>query len=226
MSEKILVIGVGQFGKSVALELSRMGADVTALDSDEERVAAVQGVVSRAVIGDGTDQRVLESLDLPSFNMCVDAIGEESLEASIICAALVGQFGGQRIVARVVGETHGRILSALGVSELIHPESDSARAFAERVMAPGVKSLLNLEEGARLAELELPEAWVGKTLQNLGLRARYGVNVVALRRAPVSGSPPDFVPSPAPDEPLVRGEVMLILGKTDSMDRFLQEISS
>ncbi|MAG55502.1 MAG: hypothetical protein CMJ83_04345 [Planctomycetes bacterium] len=222
MSEKILIVGAGQFGRSLALELARRGADVTVLDSDEDRLADLQDGVSRTIIGDGTDPRVLESLDLTTFTLSIDAIGEESLQASILCAALLGQLGARHVVARVVSDLHARILSSLGVGQLVHPERDMAKNLAERIMAPGVRSLLELEEGVRLAEVEVPEIWVGKTLQELGLRQRIGVTIVALRR-PGSGSG-SLQPSPPPDVPIGRGEVVVAIGSSENMDRFLKEV--
>jgi trk system potassium uptake protein TrkA len=219
MREKVLIVGAGQFGRSLAREMARRDLDVTVLDPDENQLAGLVDIVSRTLIGDGTDQKVLESLDPETFGVAVDAIGEEALQSSILCAALLVQLGFRRIVARMVSELHGRILRSVGVHEIVHPESYVAEALARRVAAPGVRRQLELENNVFLVELEIPEAWIGKSLRDLGLRQHYDVTVVAMRGSGTG----DLVPSPPPEAPLGRGAVVMVLGTEHNVERILKE---
>ena len=223
MRRRVLVIGAGQFGSCLAEDLAGRDVDVSVMDPREDRVAELRGSVDQAVIGSGADDRVLESLDIPSFNLVVNAIGEEALEASILCSALLVERGAQRVLARVVSPLHERIVRSLGVDETVHPESDTADLLAKRIAAPGLRSHFDLEEGIRLMEVEVPETWIGRNLKDLALRSRYAVNVVALRR-PGTGGRLEIIPTPSPDDPLQRGEIVILLGSSDRAEAFLKEM--
>jgi len=226
MTRKVLVIGAGQFGSGLALELVEQGADVTVLDPREERISGLAARVAQVNVGSATDVRVLRGLDVESYDEVVNAIGEESLEASILTTQLLTECGARRIVARVVSDLHERIVRALGAKSTIstiHPEQHTARYLARKIVRPEVKSELELAEGAKLIELEVPEKWVGKTLLDLGLRADFGVTVVAVRTG--ADGARRLVTSPPPDVPLIRGDEMMLIGPPENAGRVLKELS-
>ena len=222
MIRKVLVIGAGQFGRALALGLVEGGADVSVLDPREDRIAVLSSRISQAIIGSGTDERVLRGLDVETFDQVVNAIGEESLEASIVCTQLLRELGAKEVIARVVSDLHKRIVESLGATRTIHPEEHTAKTLARRIARPELRSELELAEGARLLELALPEKWIGKTLADVDLRKRYGVTVVAVRTGSEGGR--RLVPSPSPDDPLVRGDELMVVGPKDGMDRVLKEL--
>lgn len=222
MTRKVLVIGAGQFGRALALELVEQGTDVSVLDPREERISELASRVAQVNIGSGTDERVLRGLDLEAYDEVVNAIGEESLEASILTTQLLRELGARAVVARVVSDLHQRILESLGATRTIHPEEHTARHLARQIARPELRNELALAEGAKLIELEVPEKWIGKTLQDIGLRARFGVTVVAVRTGTDGGR--RLVPSPPPDAPLQRGDEMMLIGPSDAADRAVKEI--
>lgn len=222
MTRKVLVIGAGQFGSGLVLGLVEQSADVSVLDLREDRITELSTKVAQAVIGSGTDERVLRGLDIETFDQVVNAIGEESLEASILSTQLLRELGAKEVIVRVVSDLHRRIVESLGAARTIHPEDHTARSLARQIARPELRNELELAEGARLLELEVPEKWIGKTLQELALRKQHGVTVVAVRTGSEGGR--RLVPSPPPDEPLVRGDELMVVGPTDSVSRVLKEL--
>ena len=223
MNQKFLVIGLGQFGTSVARGLSKHGMDVTAIDPSEERVRQVAPDVARAVVADATDERALEELRVDSFDAVVCAIGVDFLESSILCTAILKQLGARKIVARAKSRLHERILMALGVDRVVQPESLMGERMAFELTSPGLVGQFDLGEGVTAVEVAVPEKWVGRTLIELNLRRRFGVTIVALQRK-AEGVKTVLTPSPSPDQPLQRGEVALVLGTSAEVDHFLKEL--
>jgi trk system potassium uptake protein TrkA len=220
---RFLVVGLGQFGMSVARGLSRRDMDVTAVDRSEEKVQQVSFDVSRAVVADATDQKALEDLRVDQFHVVINAIGTEFLEGSILCSALLRQLGARTIIARATSKLHERILLSLGVDRVVQPESQMGDRLSQQLASPGLVAQLDAGEGVTIVEVEVPEPWVGRTLVELDLRRRFRVTVVALRRlGPDSRS--ILVPSPRPDEPLGRKDIALVLGTSDDVETFLREL--
>ncbi len=221
MSRNVLVIGVGQFGAAIATELIAGGLDVTVVDPSESRVKALIDRGAHGVIGSGTDPRALHGLDLERFDAVVNAVGEESLEASIFCTQLLEEMGARSIIVRVVSDTHARIVNALGATRSIHPEQYAARRLARQIAHPGLKGVLDLSSDDEMVNLEIPESWVDQSLKDLGLRATYGVNVVGVRRGDKQAGA--FRAGPDPDEPLRRGDELRLMGAKEDVRRLLKE---
>lgn len=223
MSQKFLIIGLGQFGTSIARGLFRQGHDVTAVDPAEDKVLGVATEVSRAVVADATDEKALEELRIDTFDAVVNAIGADFLESSILCTAILKQLGARKIIARAKSKIHERILTALGVDRVVQPESLMGERMAFEMASPGLVGQFDLGEGVTAVEVTVPEKWVGRTLIDLNLRRRFGVTVVALQRHREGGKA-QLMPSPSPDQPLVRGEVALVLGSSSEVEQFLKEL--
>lgn len=223
MNRRFLVIGLGQFGTSVALGLAKRDMDVTAVDRSDEKVQQVSFDVPRAIVADATDQKALEDLRIDSYHVAINAIGTDFLEGSILCSALLRQLGARYIVARATSKLHERILTSLGVDRVVQPESLMGERMAQQLASPGLVGQLDAGEGVTMVEVEIPERWVGRTLVDLDLRRRFGVTVVALRRlGPDARS--QLIPSPRPQEPLARKEVALVLGNSQDIETFLKEL--
>ena len=223
MSRRFIVIGLGQFGMSVARGLSRRGMDVTAVDRSEDKVDQVASEVSRAIVADATDPKALEDLRVDAYQVAINAIGSDSLEGSILCSALLRQLGARMIIARATSKLHERILMSLGVDRVLEPETLMGERLAQQLASPGIVGQLDAGEGATMVEVEIPERWVGRTLIDLDLRRKFSVTVVALRRHGTD-TKSVLVPSPRPDEPLERGEIALVLGNTQDVEEFLKEL--
>ena len=182
MSHAFAVIGVGRFGSSVALTLSQKGYPVLVIDSKKELVDEIAGEVSAAVQSDTTDKDSLLELEIQKFSCVVVGIGATSLEASILTTALLSQIGCARIIARGIHSLHEKVLRSVGAHEVVNPEEELGRRLAERLSQPYLLEQFNLGNELRLSEISTPQRFVGKSLQDLSLRNRYNVSVVAIYR--------------------------------------------
>ena len=213
MIGEFLVIGLGRFGRAVAVGLHAEGQSVLAVDAREDIVQQVATQVDAVVSADATDERALKDLHPERMCCAVVAIGGESIESSILCTALLRQMGVPRIVARAVTELHARVLLAVGADEVINPEADVGARLSRRLAQPNVFEQIELGEDADLAEIAVPEAFVGKSLVDLDIRRRFSISVVAIRRqdrvkANLDGG-----------ELLQTGDVLLAIGSRGALRR-------
>lgn len=215
--QQAVVVGLGQFGTSVARTLSARGVDVLAVDSDEERVQSVAGMVAEAMCFDATDQEALIRTSPERRDVCVCAIGDDAKEASIICTALLRQAGAPRVIARANDDVHGRILRLVGAHQVVNPERAFGERFASQIVHAGVKGELQLGEGVLLSEVETPASFVSRSLGELRLPGRFGVTVIAVRRK-ASGA----VSLPDAETTLEPGDVLVLVAKDDAVSRMME----
>lgn len=183
MKRQAIVIGLGNFGMSLARSLSEREVEVLAVDNREEHVHIASGFVAEALCFDASDSEALSKTLPEKRDVCICAIGDESREASIICTALLRQMGARRVVARANDVVHARILSLVGAHVVINPEREFGERFASQLLYDGIKAEMALGEGVLITESKAPKSFVGKDLSQLQLPNRYKVTVVALRRA-------------------------------------------
>ncbi len=214
---KVAVIGLGQFGKSLAVQLAKAGAEVIAIDSDMEVVDDVKNDVALAVKMDATDERDLKSQGVQKVDVVVASIGD--FEANQLVTVLAKRFGVSRVIARAASPTHARILKLIGADDVILPEDEAASKLTQRLMLPSLHNYFELIEGYSVAELAVPETFHGKTLQELDLRRRFGVNLIALKRKGTDRTLVD--PVPAPTEILRPGDVIAVAGADASLAKML-----
>lgn len=206
MTGEFMVIGLGRFGRALALSLVRQGQAVLAVDADRDRVQAVASEVDAVICADATDEAVLADLHPERATCAIVAIGTRGVEASILVTTLLSQAGVPRIVARAVSELHARVLRAVGAHQIINPEAEIGERLARRLAQPNVLEQLELGDDVDLAELTVPEAFVGRSLIELDLRRRHAVSVLAIRRkgrvrATLDGT-----------ESLESGDVLVLIG--------------
>lgn len=214
---KVAVIGLGQFGKSLALQLAKAGAEVIAIDSNMDLVDDVKNDVALAVKMDATDERDLRSQGVAKVNVVVASIGD--FEANQLVTVLAKRLGVPRVLARASGETHARILKLIGADEVILPEVEAASKLTQRLLLPSLRNYFELIEGYSVAELEVPESFHGKTLAELDLRRKHGVNLIALKRKGPDRGTVD--PVPAPTEVLRAGDVIAVAGADAALAKML-----
>ncbi len=213
MVGEFAVIGIGMFGRNVALSLARAGQSVLAIDLDQEEVDRAAAELDAVVCADATDEAALRELRLERMTCVVVAIGAESMEASILATALLRQMGVPRIVARSLSDLHARVLRAVGAHEVVSPEEEMGQRLARRLAEPSVLERFALGEGAELAELEVPAGWVGRSLVELNVRHRYEVTVVAIRRGNTVRATVDA------SVPLRDGDVLVVIGEPEAIGR-------
>ena len=213
MVGQFVVIGLGIFGRTVAVNLARSGHSVLAVDLDQREVDRVAPELDSVVRADATDEQALRELRLERMSCAVVAIGAQSMEASILTTALLRQMGVPRIVARSLSELHARVLRAVGAHEVVSPEEEMGHRLARRLAEPNVLERLELGEDAELIELGVPESFIGKTLVDLNVRQQFNVTVVAVRRA---GS---VRASLGAGDRLEPGDVLVVIGDPEGASR-------
>lgn len=178
---KFCIIGLGYFGKNLALTLARARTEVLAVDILPAKVDDVKDDVSHAVIADTTQRESLDKLPLADMDAVIVAIGE-GFEASLLTVAHLQECGVQRIIARVINPIHEKLLRLMKIEELILPEAESAQRMAQSLMR-GVLNSLDLTGGFIIIEAKTPAWLIGRTLQESGLRSTYKLNLVTVRKA-------------------------------------------
>ena len=182
MPKQILVIGLGQFGMSLARSLADLHLDVMAVDIDAERVRKAAEFVADAARLDATDEAALSKLAPERRDVCVCAIGEEAPEAAFICTALLRKMGARRVLARAGDDLYERILGLVGAHQVFNPERAYGRRLALQLVYEGVMEEFPLGDNMVITEVKVPPALVGRSLRELALPVRHGVNVMAIQR--------------------------------------------
>ncbi len=214
--KQIVVSGLGSFGAAVASRIYQMGHEVMAIDIDEAKVQKMVGEVSYQVTGDSTDPKVLQDLGIQEFDIGIVAIGA-NIEASIMTAVLFKSMKLKKVVARSHNELHGNTLKLIGCSKVVHPEADSGVRLAHRIFNPLVDDYLEITESYGISRINLPERLIGLRLKEVGftgLRDKYGVSVVAIKRGSNS------LLTPASDEKLEKSDTLFLSGP----DTLIQQI--
>jgi len=209
----VAVIGAGQFGRAVALNLARHGEAVLIMDRNHGPVDLLADEVQAAMVLDSTDERMLVEAGIDKVAVAVVAIGMDSLEGSIMTTALLRQIGVPRIIARAINPLHARVLSAVGAHEVVHPEQEMGSRLAQRIISPTIRDQLEVGD-AVLAEVELPAQFAGFDLRRIDLRKRFGLSAVLVKRGDL------VISNPAGGEKLEAGDVILLLGQADAIEQF------
>ncbi len=210
--ESYAVIGLGTFGSAVALELMNSGCEVLAVDHNEEKVQRIADYVTDAVVADARDEAVLRSLEITHYDCCVVCIGED-VAASILVTLTLKELGVKRVVCKAADEIHKKALRKVGADRAVIPEKEMAGRFAQSLVCPSVKEYFELSDEYAIVERTAPESWVGKSLRLLNIRAKYGVSVIAYRRAE------RLIAAPHPDELIQNGDMIVLLGQADDLNQ-------
>ena len=200
-----IVIGLGRFGSEAAIELTSLGCEVLAMDVRSELVQQISANVTHAVVADARDKEVLKALGVKDFECAIVAIGDD-MAASVLAIMNLKELGIPHIVAKAYDETHRRVLEKLGADRVVIPEKEYADRLAKSLSSPNVLDYIELSEDYGIVEVPVPRIWQSKTLKELNIRAKLGVNILAVRRNE------KFIVSPAADFQLLAGDIVVLLG--------------
>lgn len=214
--KSFVVIGAGRFGASLATSLSEMGHDVLIVDSDENKVQELSDVVTHAVQADATNEHMLKTLGITNFDVVVVAIGVD-LQASILTSLMVKEMGAKYILAKARTNLHGKVLEKIGVDRVVFPEKDMGLRIARHLTAVNVLDFIDFSPDYSVTELIAPIKMEGKSLGDLALRAKYGINVIAIR----SGKQINI--SPLANDIIKKDDVLIILGDNKSLEKFIKD---
>lgn len=175
------VFGLGRYGAAVAMELVRSGADVIAVDKNEDMVNGMASYIPVCKCADVTDPQVIEQLGIANVDVVIIAMAN-SLEAAVMAVTLCKEVGVKRIIAKCSCEMHEKILNRIGADLVVFPERESGVRLAKNLLSSGFVDLIELSDEVSMVELDIKHEWEGKTLIELNLRRRFSVNVVAIRK--------------------------------------------
>jgi trk system potassium uptake protein TrkA len=174
-----MVIGMGRFGSEVSRQLCALGCEVLAVDSSSDLIQQISGDVTHAVVANARDKEVLKALGAKDFDCAIVAIGG-SLADSVLATMNLKELGVPKIVCKAHNETHRQVLQKLGADQIVIPEKENAARLAKNLVSPNVLEYIELSEEYGIIEVPAPASWVGKTLVQLNVRAKLGVNIIAI----------------------------------------------
>ena len=212
MKKTYVVIGLGKFGSAIAAQLYDLGNEVLAIDDSPELVARVEPHVTCAVVGDARDEEVLRSLGVGNYDCAIVGIGSD-LATSVIVTLNLKELKVGKILCKATDEVQKRALEKVGADRVVIPEREMGIKLAQALSSSSVLDFIELSKDYGIAETTMPQAWVGQTLRGLNVRAKYGVNIIAIKE---NGK---FNVSPAPDEALKEGTILVVLGRADRLSR-------
>jgi trk system potassium uptake protein len=212
MRQRFAVIGLGHFGAFALRSLHEAGKEVLAIDSDPQTVRELSAFATNAVTADATDRQALESLGLAEIDVVILSLGAR-MDVMMLAALHLREMGVPYIAAKAISEEHGRIMKALGVHEIVHPEKDSAMRLARRLAQPNLLEYLPLLPGYSIGEVAAPPAFTGKSLRDLALRNRLRVQLIAIRRQTSMNI------MPRAEDVIERGDHLVLLGEDADLAR-------
>jgi trk system potassium uptake protein TrkA len=223
--KQFAIIGLGTFGMNVAKQLAQKGAQVLAIDTDEKKINEIAPSVTQAVAADATDEKVLRSLGISEFDAGVVAIGE-NLESSILVTLLLRESGVKMIIVKSVSSLHSKIAVKVGADRVVYPEVETAKKLAEGLISPTMLEEIELSQEYTIAQIITPKKFINKTLRELNLRAKYGINIIAIKhKSPylTDKNESDFKfemnMSPKPDDEIGEGDELFVIGKETSVEK-------
>ncbi len=214
--KRFVIVGLGNFGSSVAEALYRDGHDVIALDLREEAVDQIASHCSRAAVGDGRDTETLERIGAKEADVGVISTGDD-ITASVLTTLSLKDLGVEEIYVKVISRDHARVMRRLQVTETVFPERDSGVDLANRISGQGVINYVRMS-GVSIQEMVVHDDWVGHTLRDLDLRGQYDLTIVAVHNVNTDTvhTPPD------PDERLRKSDTLLVAGTEDALEQVSQ----
>ncbi len=211
--KQFAVFGLGRFGKSVALTLASFGAQVLVLDRDESALQEVADFVTQAMCGEATNVALIKELGLRNYDGVVIAMSS-NMEANIMTTILVKEEGVPFLLVKASNELEGKVLRKVGADKVIYPEKETGMRLANDLMHGNYLEAVELSEEYSIVEVDIPPAWVGKTLKMLDIRAVYGINVIGIRRGT------EFNINPGPNDVLKEDDIIIMLGRNNLLSKF------
>lgn len=226
-ADKFAVIGIGHFGRAIALSLARNGAEVMAIDTNYERIDQISDEVSYAVTLDATDKRALLSQDIRSFDVVIVAIGS-NFEQRLLCAALLMDLGIKRVVCRAMGRNQRIILEKMGLTEILSPEDEVGRSLARRLMNPSMVSYLDLSDDYCIMEIIAPKNVCGEDLKKIDLRDKYKLSLITIKRefpekqGGLVVQQKHVIGVPDTKTIVQEGDTLVLFGKSRDIEKFVE----
>lgn len=215
MSKQFVVIGLGRFGKSVAITLSSLGHDVLAIDISESLVQGVVNDVTHAVQADAREEETLKALGLRNFDVAVVGIGDD-LEANILITLMLKEMGVKYVVTKAQNFLHGKVLKKIGADKIIFPEKDMGVRLAHNLITSNFMDYIELSPDYSIVEIKALEEFENKSLGELNLRARYGISVMTIKKED------SIIVAPGADALIEKNDTLIIISSNEALAKLTQ----
>ncbi len=212
--KRFAVIGLGKFGFHAAKELYSEGNEVIAIDKNPDLVQEIDPFCTEAIVLDASDKDKLRSVGLEEMDGVIVSIGSD-ISASVLVTLYLQEIGVKKVLAKASNDDHGKVLRKVGAAEVIHPEKAMAIKVAQGLSRPNVLDFIPLSEEYQLLQIAPPSAFIGKSLKQLNLRARYNINIIAIKEV----IPDNTVLVPSPDFVIKDSDILIVLGKHTDIRR-------
>lgn len=210
--KSILLIGLGRFGKHIAMQLNQLGHQVMAVDHNEERVNDILPFVTNAQIGDSSNEEFLSSLGINNYDVCIVAIGDD-FQSSLETTCLLKELGAKFVVSRAERDGQAKFLLRNGADEVVYPEKQVAKWAAIRYSADHILDYIELDQTHAIFEVSVPKSWIGMSVGQIDIRKKYNINIMAVKQ---SGK---MDVSVTPDTVLTEDKTMLVLGEYKAVQK-------
>ena len=210
--KSILLIGLGRFGKHMALQLNQLGHQVMGVDHDEERVNDAMDIVTNAQIGDSTNEEFLRSLGVDNYDVCVVAIGND-FQSSLETTCSLKELGAKFVVSRAERDGQAKFLLRNGADEVVYPEKQVAKWAAIRYGSDHILDYIELDDTHSMFEVSVPKSWIGLSIGKLDIRRKYNINIMAVKE---NGK---MNVSVTPDIVLTQEKTMLVIGEYKALQK-------
>lgn len=217
-NKQFVVIGIGRFGASLAKTLYSTGNDVLAIDKNEDLVQDIADYVTHAVQMDATDENAIRTLGIRNFDVAVVSIGD-NIQASIMVTLLLKEVGVKYIVAKGSNDLHAKVLKKIGADRVVLPEQDMGNRVAHNLLSSSILDFIELSEDYSVMEIEVIDAWDGNTLQELKLRTKYGINVMAIK------NDKKVKVSPSAETALNSGDILVVVGSVEQLTKIEEALA-
>lgn len=215
MAKQYVVIGLGRFGRNIALALQNIGEEILAIDNSDEIVQKLSSDLKYVVKADATSQESMEALGVKNFDVAVVSIGE-NVQASILISLILKDLGVPMIVTKADNELHGRALEKIGVNLVVYPEKEMAINLAKRLSMPNIIDRAPVAGIYKIYDIKVPKSFDGKTLKDLQLNRRYGITVMLINN---DGQ----ISFPSADAVLLEGEILIVLSTDEDIRGFVED---
>lgn len=213
MTKEIAVIGLGQFGGSAVKQLHKLSADVTVIDISESKVKYYEDYAVECIVGSATDENMLKTIGIEHYDEVIIAIGED-IQTSILCTLILKELGVESITAKAQSNHHGKMLKKVGADNVLHPETEMGIRLANQLVNMSLVDYMEISDDTAIVEYDANERFINSALINIGIREKFGLNVIAIKRNKEVIVPPD------PQMNILENDVLVIIGKIENLNRF------
>lgn len=226
-NSRFAVIGIGQFGSSIAKQLSQRGAEVLVIDNNEQHVESVSSEVAFGVTMDATDMKALRAQNIEDMDAVIVSIGED-FDALLLCVVLLMEMKIKRIIARAEGRHQRMILEKIGIKEILSPEDEIGKLIAEKLMNPNLINIISLPDDHKIVEIIAPPGVTNRSLGDINLRNRYRLNLITIKRETTVSKngktlhEEHIIGVPTSETEILPHDTILVFGTIKDIQRFIE----